>query len=234
MEIGQVSEAIEVSARANALETDSTRVATSLSTKLVEELPLVVAGQIRNVFNLAVIAPEARNVGTFRIGGGQQAGWDMQMDGTSTTSASTNYQYERAPISSVPVDAIAEFNVESSGMKAEYGRAMGIVSFATKSGTNQLHGNVFDFMRNNAADARGFFARSAPVLKQNDYGFTVGGPVYLPKVYNGRNKTFFFVSYEGFRNRSGNSPATTQSRSPRCMKATSTITSRTMPAAGRS
>jgi hypothetical protein len=104
------------------------------------------------------------------------------------------------------VDAIAEFNVESSGMKAEYGRAMGVISFATKAGTNDLHGNAFDYFRNNYFDARGFFAQRAPVLKQNDYGFTVGGPVVLPKIYNGRNKTFFFASYEGFRNRSGNTP----------------------------
>jgi hypothetical protein len=206
MEIGQVNDSIEVSARASGIETESTRVATNLTTKLVEDLPLVVAGQIRNVFNLAVIAPEAKNVGTFRIGGGQQAGWEMSMDGTSTTSASSNYQYERAPISSVPVDAIAEFNVESSGMKAEYGRAMGVISFATKAGGNAVHGNVFDFMRNNAADARGFFAKTTPVLKQNDFGGTLGGPVYIPKIYNGKNKTFFFASYEGFRNRAGSSP----------------------------
>jgi outer membrane receptor protein involved in Fe transport len=207
LELGAVAESVEVRAQTVALETESTRVATQLTTKLVEDLPLVVAGQIRNVFNLAIIAPEAKTGNNFRIGGGQGSGWEMTMDGTSVTSGSTQYQYERAPISSVPVDAIAEFNVESSGMKAEYGRAMGVISFATKSGSNDWHGNVFEFMRNNSADARGFFARSAPVLKQHDFGFTVGGPVYLPKVYNGRNKTFFFTSYEGFRNRSGNSPS---------------------------
>ncbi len=206
LEVGQVAEQIEVTARSTALETESTRVATNLTTKLVEDLPLVVAGQIRNVFNLAVIAPEAKQTGNFRIGGGQEAGWEMSMDGTSVTSASTNYQYERAPISSVPVDAIAEFNVESSGMKAEYGRAMGVISFATKAGGNDFHGNAFEYLRNNAADARGFFAQSAPVLKQHDFGFTAGGPVYIPKVYDGRNKSFFFVSYEGFRNREGNTP----------------------------
>ena len=207
LEVGSLSESVEVAAHASALETESTRMATQLTTKLVEDLPLVVAGQIRSVFNLAVIAPEVKTNNNYRIGGGQGSGWDMTMDGSSLTSASSQYQYERAPISSVSVDAIAEFNVESSGMKAEYGRSMGTISFATKSGGNQLHGNAFDFLRNNATDARGFFAKSAPVLKQNDFGFTVGGPVILPKIYNGRNKTFFFASYEGFRNRSGNNPA---------------------------
>jgi hypothetical protein len=206
LEVGQVTESINVSAQAAALDTESTRVATQLTTKLVEDLPLVVAGQIRNVFNLAIIAPETKTANGFRIGGGQGTGWEMNMDGASVTSASVGYQNERAPISSAPVDAIAEFNVESSGMKAEYGRAMGVISFATKAGGNDLHGNLFEFMRNNAVDARGFFAQSAPVLKQHDFGFTVGGPVYIPKLYNGRNKTFFFASYEGFRNRSGNSP----------------------------
>jgi hypothetical protein len=211
MEVGAVTESVQVSAKAVALETESTRVATNLTTKLVEDLPLVVAGQIRNVFNLALIAPEAKmganTTGQFRIGGGQTAGWDMTMDGSSLTSASTNYQYERAPISSAPVDAISEFTVETSGMKAEYGRAMGVISFVTRSGTNDFHGNLFEFLRNNTTDARGFFAQSAPVLKQHDFGGTLGGPVRIPKLYNGRNKTFFFGSYEGFRNRSGNTPS---------------------------
>ncbi len=207
LEVGQISESIEVTAQSSAIETETTRVATNLTTKLVEDLPLVVAGQIRNVFNLAIIAPEAKTGNNFRIGGGQGSAWEMTMDGSSVTSGSAQYQYERAPISSVPVDAIAEFNVESSGMKAEYGRAMGVISFATKAGGNEVHGNAFEFMRNNALDARGFFAQSAPILKQHDFGFTLGGPVYIPKIYNGKNKTFFFASYEGFRNRAGNSPS---------------------------
>ena len=198
MEMGTVSESVQVTARTTTLETESTRVATNLSNKLVDDLPLVVAGQMRNVFNLAMVAPEAKSASNYRIGGGQGGGWDMMMDGVSQASASYNYQAARAPISSVPVDAISEFNVESSGMKAEYGRAMGLISYATKSGTNQMHGNVFEFLRNNAVDARGFFAQTKPVLKQHDFGATGGGPVYIPKVYNGKDRTFFFLGYEGF------------------------------------
>ena len=66
-----------------------------------------------------------------------------------------------------------------------------------------MHGNLFEELRNNAMDARGFFANQAPILKQSDFGGTVGGPVYIPKVYNGKNKTFFFATYQGFRNRAG-------------------------------
>ncbi len=207
LEVGSVAESIEVAAKTSALETESTRVSTNITNRLVEDLPLVVSGTVRNVMNLAVIAPEAKTANQMRIGGGQGAGWDMIMDGTSLASASSNYQTQRAPISSVPVDAISEFTVESTGMKAEYGRAMGFISFETKSGTNEFHGNAFEFLRNDLLDARGFFAAATPVLKQHDFGGTLGGPVRLPKIYDGRNKTFFFASYEGFRNRSGNSPS---------------------------
>jgi hypothetical protein len=93
--------------------------------------------------------------------------------------------------------------VESTGMKAEYGRAAGIISFATKSGTDQFHGNAFEYLRNDVVDARGFFSDTRPILRQHDFGATFGGPFILPKLYNGRNKTFFFFSYEGFRSREG-------------------------------
>jgi hypothetical protein len=207
LEIGSLAESVEVQAASAPIETESTRVGTNITSKLVQDLPLVVAGRIRNVFNLAVIAPEAKTVGVFRIGGGQQAGWDMLMDGLTTSSASTNYQNERAPISSESIDAITEFTVETTGLKAEFGRAMGIINFVTKSGTNQLHGSLFEFLRNDALDARGFFAARRPVLKQSDFGGTFGGPVRIPKIYNGKDRTFFFVNYEGFRNRAGNQPS---------------------------
>ncbi|MBI3682860.1 MAG: TonB-dependent receptor [Acidobacteria bacterium] len=206
MELGSLAETVEVRAKPSALETDSSRVGTNITNKLVEDLPLVVNGQIRNVFNLAIIAPETRTANGFRIGGGQGSGWEMEMDGMPLTSASTQYQTERAPISSVSIDAISEFTVETTGMKAEFGRAMGMISFETKSGTNQYHGNLFEFLRNDALDARGFFAQTRPILKQHDLGGTAGGPIHIPKIYNGRDKTFFFFSYESFRNRTGQSP----------------------------
>jgi hypothetical protein len=206
MDLGSVAESVEVRARASALETETARVGTNITNTLVENLPLVVNGQIRNVFNLAIIAPETRTANGFRIGGGQGAGWDMMMDGMTLASASTQYQTERAPISSVSIDAISEFTVETTGMKAEFGRAMGMISFETKSGTNAYHGNLFEFARNDWLDSRGFFAQRRPVLKQHDFGGTLGGPVRIPKLYNGRDRTFFFFSYEGFRNRTGQRP----------------------------
>ena len=77
------------------------------------------------------------------------------------------------------------------------------MTFASKSGTNKFHGSAYDFLRNDALDARGFFAQTRSIYRQNDYGATASGPVWIPKLYNGRDKTFFFVSYEGFRNRVG-------------------------------
>jgi hypothetical protein len=102
------------------------------------------------------------------------------------------------------LEAITEFAVETNGFKAEFGRAGGgVITFVSKSGTNQYHGNAFDFTRNDAFDARGFFNLTVPVYRQHYFGGTVGGPVRIPKLYNGKDKTFFFASYEGFRNRVG-------------------------------
>ncbi len=204
LEIGSVGESVQVSAQASPLETETTRQATTIQEKLVKDMPLFVNGSIRSVVSLALIAPETKTVGgNLKIGGGQLSGWEMMMDGQPLSSASTLYQDTRAPLASVPIDAIGEFTVESNGMKAEFGRASGAVTFSTKSGTNSVHGNLFEELRNNAMDARGFFAVAAPILKQHDFGGTVGGPVYVPKVYDGRNKTFFFATYQGFRNRAG-------------------------------
>ena len=105
--------------------------------------------------------------------------------------------------------------MESSGFKAETGHVSGgTISFVSKSGTNQFHGSAFEFLRNQDLDARGFFDSTKSIYKQNNFGVTAGGPVYFPKLYNGKNKTFFFASYEGFRNRVGASNGTFSSVPP--------------------
>ncbi len=209
LELGSSTESVVVSALSTPVETETTRVATNITTKLVQDLPMLVDGGIRSIFTLASIAPETHGSGqSFRVGGGQQVGWEMLMDGMPMTSGSALYQGDRASVGSVPIDAISEFTVETSGMKAEYGRSMGAVTFETKSGTNAVHGSLFENLRNNVLDANGFFnnatGKKRGVLKQHDFGATGGGPVYLPKIYDGRNRTFFFASYQGFRNRAGN------------------------------
>jgi len=104
----------------------------------------------------------------------------------------------------VSVDALQEFRVQSSTYSAEYGRNPGgQFAFETKSGTNQWHGTAYDYLRNGFVDAQDwfndYFGTPEPALRQNDFGGTLGGPVRIPNVYNGRDKTFFFISYEGLR-----------------------------------
>jgi len=208
--VGAISESVSVTGKIQALQTDSSRVATAITNRFVEDLPLVVGGAMRSPFNLALIAPEARNTGNFSIGGGQEGGWDLTVDGISATPGAPFDQKLWTSINTASVDAITEFSMESSGFKAEFGRAGGgMLSFVTKSGSNEFHGSAYEFLRNDKFDSNDWFGnalnRPRAILKQNDFGFTAGGPWYIPKIYDGRNKTFFFTSYEWFRNRRGSS-----------------------------
>lgn len=212
---GGVNEQVDVRADAALLQADSAKVATAVTPKFVQDLPLVVGGQMRSPIDLALITPEAksgRNAGNVVIGGGQEGNWDLTVDGVSATPGAPFEQRLWTIINTPSVEAITEFNIETNGYKAEFGHAGGgLISFVSKSGTNNYHGNVYEFLRNEAFDANNFFNNATgvkrPALKQHDFGFTFGGPVWLPKKvfgplgYAGRDRTFFFVSYEGFRNR---------------------------------
>jgi hypothetical protein len=101
------------------------------------------------------------------------------------------------------VDEIEEFKVQTSNMSAQFGYSSTVVNVAIRSGTNRLHGSAYEFHRNDALDARSFFASRVEPLKRNQFGATFGGPVYIPGLYKGRDKTFFFLSYEGLRLRQG-------------------------------
>ena len=204
LQLGQVSESVEITAAVSTIQTENAKVSTLVENKLVDELPLVVGGAMRSPFNLVAVAAEARGSGqTLALGGGQVAQWDATLDGHSVGTNRSGDTAEAA-LNTPSVESLTEFTVDTNGFKAEYGQAGGgVMTFASKSGTNQLHGAAYDFLRNDAMDARNFFARQRSVYRQNDYGFTVSGPVYVPKLYDGRNKTFFFVSHEGFRNRVG-------------------------------
>ena len=210
LEVGTSVTAVEVSASALALSTENAKTSVTIDNKMVDELPLVVGGTMRSPFNLAALTPEAKNVGGdngFILGGGQAAGYGTNLDGISanTTRALTQ---SWVAVNAPSIEAITEFTVDTNGFKAEFGQATGgIMTFASKSGTNNIHGTAYEFLRNNVLDANNFFNNARgiarPVYKQHDFGFSVGGPVLIPKLYNGKNKTFFFVSYEAFRNREG-------------------------------
>jgi hypothetical protein len=204
LEIGTVGETVEVKASAAQLQTENSKVSTAVQSRLVDELPLVVGGAMRSPYDLVSIAPESKGSGSaLSLGGGEAGAWAATLDGllvNTNRSADAGETSYLAP----SVEAITEFAVDTNGFKAEFGQAGGgIITFVSKSGTNQFHGVAYDFLRNDDLDARGFFAATRSVYKQNDFGGTLGGPVVLPKLYNGRNKTFFYFAYEGFRNRIG-------------------------------
>ncbi len=214
MEVGTAQQTVEVTADVEQLMTENAKTSVNVSNKMVDELPLVVGGAMRSPFDLATLTPESKNYGdnNFSIGGGQAAGYGITLDGVSaatTRALQTSWISYNAP----SLEMITEFTVDSNGFKAEYGHAAGgLMSFVTKSGTNDFHGSAYEFLRNDKLDARRFFERQRGVYKQHNFGASAGGPVYIPKVFNGRNKTFFFAAYEGFRNRVGS--ATTSASVP--------------------
>jgi outer membrane receptor protein involved in Fe transport len=203
LQLGVASQTVEVQAHSVEVQTEDAKISTSVSTVMVDELPLVVSGGMRSVFGLEAIAPDAKGGASLVLGGGQGGASGATFDGVPVNTNRQASGTETAFLTP-SVESITEFSVDTNGFKAEYGQAGGgVVSFASKSGTNIVHGSAYDFIRNDDVDARGFFAASPGIYKQNDYGVSLGGPVWIPKVYHGRNRTFFFVSYEGFTDRIG-------------------------------
>ena len=204
LQLGQITESIQVDAQAAQLQTENARISTAVENKMVDDLPLVVGGALRSPFDLVAITTEAKGSGnTLSIGGGQAASWSATLDGVPVNTNRSADAGETAYLTP-SVEAITEFSVDTNGFKAEYGQAGGgVITFASKSGTNAYHGSAYEFLRNDDLDARGFFAQTRGIYKQSDFGASLGGPVEIPKVYHGKNKTFFFLSYEGFRNRLG-------------------------------
>ena len=206
MKPGAVTETVEVQANAVSLDTDSAAVSQLVSQQQVEQLPL----NGRNFLNLLFIGAGAVQTtgeqGQMRqgegnaisINGGRPTSNNYTLDGLVNTDTALN-----TPAVILSQDAIQEFKVQSETYSAEYGFSANQVNIVSKSGTNQLHGAAFEFLRNDAFDAKAPFQSQIPQLRQNQFGFVVGGPIYIPKVYDGRNKTFFLVNYEGWRIRNG-------------------------------
>jgi hypothetical protein len=221
LEIGQVTESVVVSAEVARVQTEDSGLGTVVEQRRIEQLPL----NGRHVFNLvkvvAGVTPRFpstdgfaeisnQNFSQIRINGGPAYGNQYFLDGVSNSAAVHN------EISVVPmVDAVAEFRVETNALKAEFGQTSGgVVNAVTKSGTNEFHGSLHHFLRNDSLDARNAFAtqpdprtgRTKQVLRYNHFGGTVGGPVLIPNLYNGKNRTFFFAGYEQWRWRSTGAP----------------------------
>ena len=218
LQVGQTSESIEVTGEAAALKTESTEVSTTMEQKLVENLPLPIAGiggGMRNAFSLMIMLPQVRtgdgqsSWDDFNVGGGQQHAWNVSVDGLSVEMGWRNhvgYMNRLTP----PVDSVQEYRIETASFKAEDSRASGgNITLTTKSGTNQLHGSAFDYYQSQVLDANtwrnNLFGRPKSIYHRNEFGINAGGPVYLPKIYNGKDKptsTFTLPTQDtGFRRR---------------------------------
>jgi hypothetical protein len=201
LEVGAVTESVTVTGAAPQLRTESSEVATSVNAKSYVDLPLPAGGRSPEQF--IFLAPgTSGNTFDAHINGSQTLSKEIQVDGITMTIAEVGGD-PRVLNSFVP-EAVQEFSIATSTYSAEYGNSGGGVErFTVKSGTNELHGTLYEFLRNDKLDARGFFAARRSVHRENQYGGTVGGPIYIPKVYDGRNKSFFFFNYDGFKYRSG-------------------------------
>ncbi|MGA8043277.1 MAG: carboxypeptidase regulatory-like domain-containing protein [Terracidiphilus sp.] len=221
LKIGSTSETVSVSAQAVSLDTDTTELANLVSQQQVENLPL----NGRNFMQLLLVGAGAVTVGgeqgTMRQGegnaisvnGGRPEGNNYTLDGLVNTDAALV-----TPAVILSQDAIQEFKVSSGTYSADQGFSATQINIVSKAGTNTPHGSVFWFDRNDAFDAKPFpnandyiagKATANPVLRQNQFGFVMGGPVYIPKVYDGRNKSFFLANYEGWRITNGSRQLTT-------------------------
>jgi hypothetical protein len=209
---GEVRESVTISDVAPLITTSRADRGTVVENKFITSIPL----NVRNPYLLLATVPgvttgrlagdntaSQSTTNNFRINGGRGSTSEILIDGAANTGTYNNQ------VSAMPqLDAVQEFRVNTSPYAAEYGRTGGgVVSFSIKSGTNDLHGTFHEFLRNSKLDAAGFNSNRAgltekPSFKRNQFGLTSGGPVWIPKLYNGRNRTFWFFAYEGLRQRS--------------------------------
>lgn len=208
LKVGSSTEVISVKSDASHLETESSDVGTTVSSELIQQLPLEFSGAPRNPLQFVTLTPgysgEMSNspteLGGFKLNGGQQAGTDILVDGATIEFASANLQMNYG----VSVEAVQEFKVTTNTFDAEFGRmGGGLVNLTTRSGTNALHGSLYEMLHNRALDANSWINDynnvPKPIDTQHDFGALISGPVYIPWLYKGHNKTFFMFNYEGFR-----------------------------------
>ncbi len=223
LQVGAISETVAVTASSLALETESSDVASAIQPEQVADLPLAVTGALRSLSTLTFLVPGAVGPGTSaggaggqilaKINGGQTLGSEYLVDGI-TTNRAENGSGGFDGISP-SIEAIQEFRVSISALPADIGRTTGgVANFNSRSGTNAYHGTVYDFYKNAALDGNNWFNNgylaqattpaAMAALKRtpdtkNDYGITLGGPLQIPHVYDGRDKTFFFFGWEQLR-----------------------------------
>ena len=215
MELGQVSEQVDVSAAPTQLNTDDATVGTVIEQKRITDLPL----NGRNFLQLVRLSPNVTagfgtNNQSGRMGGDRM---NQQLSIAGARATSNNYTLDGIANTDVnfntyvvlpSVDFLQEFKVQSGVYPAEFGRAASQINVSTRPGTNQYHASFYEFIRNDKMDARAYdftaadHTRIKNPFQWNQYGFTLGGPVRVPKLINGRNKLLFMSNYEAFRQRS--------------------------------
>lgn len=216
LQVGSISESVTVTGGAQLVDTTNATLSGVVENKRIIDLPL----NGRNVFSLAWTTPGVfpqrpaagsanegfHSIGIFTVNGGRDSSNAILMDGVPVTMNSNTANMNAN--SAVPsVEGVEEFRIQTNSYSAEYGRSGGgVLTIATKSGTNTWHGSVFEFVRNSKMDANNWFANASgnklATFQRNEFGVSSGGPLVIPKLYNGRNKTFWFAVYEGRRQRS--------------------------------
>jgi len=220
MQVGEVSQTVEVTGETPLLQPETSSLGQVVEQRKANELPL----NGRNVFNLIELAPSVVPQGsaTGTPVGVNPFGWgNYQVNGSFGNESAEyldgqplNIGYINLPVVIPTQDSIQEFKVQTSNLGADWGKfSGGVVNLSTKSGTNSLHGAAYEYLRNKVLDANDFFLNKAgkkrPPFTQNQFGANAGGPIIVPHVYDGRDKTFWFFSWEGFRLRTGTAFTTT-------------------------
>jgi hypothetical protein len=196
MAVGNVDETVEIQSDAIALDTSSPQLGTTIEPELIKALPVEVAGRGRQIDQLQFLAPGVQGGSfTHEVSGGVFFQEEVVVNGIPLPQAETEGMTTNV---NPPYELIREFRVERSTFAAQYGLAQGAVNYQTASGTNKFHGDVFEINRNSTFDSKGFFNTVVPKDHENNYGFTVEGPVLIPHVYDGRNRTFFHVTTDWY------------------------------------
>jgi hypothetical protein len=212
MQLGDVTQVVEVAANIGTIETETTSLGTAIRTEIRDNLPLkgrsslfmftLTPGVVNNRYGEDTRPNDTITNVLFSANGAPVAATDVFVDGIANT---VNVNRGVNISQWVPaVDSIGEFKLEVGTLSAEYGRSGGsMTNMAIKSGTNQLRGTLYEFFRNSSLDANQFFARGQgrklAAYGANTYGVAVGGPILIPKLYNGKNRTFWFTNFEGAR-----------------------------------
>jgi hypothetical protein len=214
LEVGNASESVTVTEAAPLLKTESGEVSHNVTTERIDSLPILGIGSsqasssgVRNPLVVTQLLPgtyfNGASTSTVRINGAPTNSQAMLVEGQDATNSLGQGAGAQTQAS---VDAIQEFTIQTSNYAAEFGQAGGgVFNMTMKSGTNQFHGTGYDYFVNEGlnagqpftSDGNGHLVRS--VARRNDYGGTIGGPVWIPKLYNGHDKTFFFFNLEQFR-----------------------------------